>query len=71
MKISVPREVKNREYRVALTPAGAHEFIRHGHRVFVEKDAGAGSSILDSDFISVGATILNSADDVWAEGTSS
>ncbi|WP_371779551.1 alanine dehydrogenase [Streptosporangium subroseum] len=68
MKISVPREVKNREYRVALTPAGAHEFIRHGHRVFVEKDAGAGSSILDSDFISVGATILNSADDVWAEG---
>ena len=53
MKISVPREVKNHEYRVALTPAGAHEFVRHGHEVFVEKDAGAGSSIPDADFQSV------------------
>ncbi|MEU6738653.1 alanine dehydrogenase [Streptosporangium sandarakinum] len=68
MKIAVPREVKDQEYRVALTPAGAHEFIRHGHEVFVEKDAGAGSSIPDSDFEAVGATIVASADDVWAEG---
>ncbi|MGV9777131.1 alanine dehydrogenase [Streptosporangium sp. NPDC003464] len=68
MKIAVPREVKNHEYRVALTPAGAHEFVRHGHRVFVERDAGAGSSIPDSDFQSVGATMVDSADDVWAEG---
>ncbi|GIH94514.1 alanine dehydrogenase [Planobispora siamensis] len=68
MKIAVPREVKNHEYRVALTPAGVHEFVRHGHRVFVEKDAGTGSSIPDSDFESAGATILASADDVWAEG---
>ncbi|GII01847.1 alanine dehydrogenase [Planobispora takensis] len=68
MKIAVPREVKNHEYRVALTPAGVHEFVRHGHRVFVEKDAGAGSSIPDSDFEGAGATILASADDVWAEG---
>ncbi|GIH79745.1 alanine dehydrogenase [Planobispora longispora] len=68
MKIAVPREVKNHEYRVALTPAGAHEFVRQGHRVFVEKGAGVGSSIPDSDFESVGATILDSADEVWAEG---
>lgn len=68
MKIAVPREVKNHEYRVALTPAGAHEFARHGHRVFVEKDAGAGSSIPDADFRSVGATVLEAADDVWTEG---
>ncbi|MFI6511493.1 alanine dehydrogenase [Streptosporangium sp. NPDC050855] len=68
MRISVPREVKNHEYRVALTPAGAHEFARHGHRVFVEKGAGLGSSIPDADFRNVGATIVDSADDVWAEG---
>ncbi|GHH63145.1 alanine dehydrogenase [Streptosporangium violaceochromogenes] len=68
MKIAVPREVKTHEYRVALTPAGAHEFARHGHRVFVERDAGAGSSIPDADFRSVGATVLDAADDVWAEG---
>ncbi|MER7205810.1 alanine dehydrogenase [Streptosporangium sp. NPDC000239] len=68
MKIAVPREVKNHEYRVALTPAGAQELVRHGHQVFIEKDAGAGSSIPDSDFQSVGAVIIDSADDVWAEG---
>jgi len=68
VKISIPREVKNHEYRVALTPAGAHEFIRNGHEVFVEKDAGVGSSIPDADFESVGATILDSADEVWAVG---
>ncbi|WP_449063803.1 alanine dehydrogenase [Planomonospora algeriensis] len=68
MRIAVPREVKNHEYRVALTPAGTHEFVRQGHRVFVEKDAGAGSSIPDSSFESAGATIVDSADEVWAEG---
>ncbi|MFJ2029129.1 alanine dehydrogenase [Streptosporangium sp. NPDC087985] len=68
MKIAVPREVMSHEYRVALTPAGAHEFVRHGHRVYIEKDAGAGSSITDADFRSVGATVLESADEVWAEG---
>ncbi|WP_433376612.1 alanine dehydrogenase [Streptosporangium sp. CA-115845] len=68
MKISVPREVKTREYRVALTPSGAHELIRHGHQVFVEKGAGVGSAIPDADFQRVGAIILDSVDDVWAEG---
>jgi alanine dehydrogenase len=68
VKIAVPREVKSQEYRVALTPAGAHELVRHGHRVFVERDAGIGSAIPDADFAAVGATVLDSADDIWAEG---
>ena len=44
MKVGIPREVKNHEYRVAITPAGVHELVRSGHEVFVEKDAGVGSS---------------------------
>ncbi|MCT9930008.1 alanine dehydrogenase [Planotetraspora sp. A-T 1434] len=68
MKVGVPREIKTQEYRVALTPAGAHEFVRHGHDVFIERDAGTGSAILDADFAAAGAVILDSADDVWAEG---
>ena len=68
MKVAVPREVMSQEYRVALTPAGAYELTRHGHRVLVERGAGAGSSITDADFAAAGATIVESADDVWAEG---
>ncbi|MFE3448215.1 alanine dehydrogenase [Nonomuraea sp. NPDC059194] len=65
MRVGVPREVKNHEYRVALTPAGAHELVRHGHQVFVERDAGRGSAIPDEDFAAVGATILDGPDEVW------
>ncbi|MBA2889333.1 alanine dehydrogenase [Nonomuraea soli] len=68
MKVGVPREVKNHEYRVALTPAGAHELVRHGHQVFVEHDAGAGSAIPDAYFEQAGAVILPGPDDVWGEG---
>ena len=68
MKIGVPSEIKNNEYRVAMTPAGAHELVRHGHDVFVERSAGAGSSIPDEDYIGAGAKILETADDVWATG---
>jgi alanine dehydrogenase len=67
MKIGVPREVKNNEYRVAITPAGVHELTRHGHQVYVEREAGVGSAIRDEDFVAAGAEILGSADDVWAE----
>ena len=66
MKVGIPREVKNHEYRVAITPAGVHELVRHGHEVYVEKDAGVGSSITDDDYVAAGATILGTADDVWA-----
>ena len=68
MKVGIPREVKDNEYRVAITPAGVHELTSHGHSVYLEKEAGLGSSLPDSDFVAAGATILGSADDVWAEG---
>jgi len=66
MKVGVPREVKNNEYRVAITPAGVHELVRHGHAVVVEQGAGVGSAIRDDDFVTAGAQILPTADDVWA-----
>ena len=67
MRVRIPREVKNNEYRVAITPAGVQELTRHGHAVVVEKDAGVGSSITDEEFVAAGASIIGSADDVWAE----
>src|SRR5690242_7047807 len=68
MKVGIPREVKNHEYRVAITPSGVNELVRNGHEVFVETEAGVGSSILDADYVAAGAKILSSADDVWATG---
>ncbi|KAB2345501.1 alanine dehydrogenase [Actinomadura rudentiformis] len=68
MKVGVPREIKNHEYRVAITPAGVHELTRHGHDVFVERGAGLGSQIPDEDFAAAGAKILDGPDEVWAEG---
>lgn len=65
MKVGIPREVKNHEYRVAITPAGVNEFVRHGHQVFVEAGAGVGSSLTDDEFTAAGATILGTADQVW------
>ena len=67
MRIGVPKEVKNHEYRVAITPIGVHELVANGHDVRVEKDAGVGSSIPDEEYVAAGATILDSADDVWGE----
>ena len=66
MKVGVPKELKNHEYRVAITPAGAHELSRAGHQVFIEENAGTGSAIPDADFVAAGATILPTADEVWA-----
>jgi len=68
VQVAIPREVKNREYRVAITPSGVHELVRHGHGVYVETDAGGGSSIPDYDYAAAGATILQTADDVWDAG---
>ena len=67
VKIGIPREVKNNEFRVGITPVGVHELVNHGHTVYIEKDAGVGSSITDEDFVGQGAQILDSADDVWGE----
>jgi alanine dehydrogenase len=68
MKIGVPREIKNHEYRVAITPAGVHELVRHGHEVFIEHDAGVGSSISNEEYTAAGAKILKTADEVWQTG---
>ncbi len=67
MRVGVPKEVKNHEYRVAITPIGVHELVAHGHEVWVEKDAGVGSQIADEAFVAEGAKIIDVADDVWAE----
>jgi alanine dehydrogenase len=67
MKIGVPAEVKNHEYRVAATPAGVHELVRHGHDVTVQRGAGLGSHIPDEEYLAAGAKIIDSADAVWGE----
>lgn len=67
MIIGVPKEVKNNENRVAATPASVHEFISHGHSVLVEANAGAGSGYPDAEYAAEGATIVDSADTVWAD----
>ncbi|WP_327585284.1 alanine dehydrogenase [Nonomuraea sp. NBC_00507] len=67
MKIGVPAEVKNHEYRVAATPAGVHELVRNGHEVLVQRGAGLGSHITDEEYLAAGAKILDGADAVWGE----
>ena len=67
MRIGVPTEGKNHEYRVAITPAGVHELTRHGHDVLVQAGAGIGSSITDDEFADAGAKIVSSRDDVWQD----
>jgi alanine dehydrogenase len=66
-RVGIPREVKDHEYRVAITPGGVKELVACGHTVSIEKDAGAGSSITDEEYVAAGAQIIGSADDVWAE----
>jgi len=63
--VGVPKELKTREYRVGLTPAGVRSFTSHGHRVLVERGAGEGSGIRDEEYVAQGATIVPAAADVW------
>src|SRR6187397_139055 len=67
MRVGVPTEVKNHEYRVAITPSGVHELTGHGHDVLVQTGAGTGSSITDEEFAAAGAKIVASRDDVWQD----
>src|SRR3954454_22371725 len=67
MRIGVPKEVKNHEYRVAMTPAGVHELVVHGHDVLVEAGAGIGSSIPDELSVEAGAKLVGSPDEVWGD----
>jgi alanine dehydrogenase len=65
VKVGIPRELKDNEYRVAITPSGVRELSAAGHDVYVEHDAGVGSSLADDQFVAAGAKILPTADDVW------
>ncbi|WP_026549438.1 alanine dehydrogenase [Arthrobacter sp. Br18] len=65
MIVGVPKEVKNNEFRVAITASGVHEFRSHGHTVLIERNAGLGSNISDEEYLSAGAELVESADDVW------
>jgi alanine dehydrogenase len=67
LRIGVPKEVKNHEYRVAITPIGVHELVSHGHEVCVQKDAGTGSQIDDEEYVAAGARMIDTADDVWEQ----
>jgi alanine dehydrogenase len=67
MRVGVPTEVKDQEYRVAITPAGVHELTGAGHDVLIQASAGTGSSITDDEFAAAGAKIAASADDVWQD----
>ncbi|MBC7797764.1 MAG: alanine dehydrogenase [Pyrinomonadaceae bacterium] len=68
MKIGLPKEIKDNEYRVGLTPAGVRAFTDAGHQVFVERNAGDGSGFEDALYEKAGATILKTPEEVWAEG---
>ena len=63
--IGIPKELKNNEFRVAATPAGVHAYIAAGHKVLVEKNAGIGSAISDQEYSAAGASIIDSADEIW------
>ncbi|WP_134774577.1 alanine dehydrogenase [Ornithinimicrobium flavum] len=65
MIVGVPKEVKNHEYRVAITPVGVHELVERGHRVVVEEGAGTGSEIPDEEYVRAGATIVATAEEAW------
>src|SRR6478736_2273480 len=66
MIIGVPKEIKNNENRVALTPAGAQEFVRRGHTVYLQTKAGEGSGFSDQEYVGAGAKILSKAKEVFA-----
>ncbi|TFC24885.1 alanine dehydrogenase [Cryobacterium sp. TMT2-18-3] len=66
MKVAVPAEIKNNEFRVAITPAGVHDLVAHGHDVLIETGAGLGSGLSDESYAAAGATIMPDAASTWA-----
>jgi alanine dehydrogenase len=65
MRIGVPTEIKDNEYRVGLVPSGVHDLTSDGHQVFVQQGAGDGSGFIDDEYVMAGATILPTADEVY------
>lgn len=68
MKIGLPKEIKDNEYRVGLTPAGVNALSNAGHEVFVQKSAGDGSGFSDELYVKAGGKLLDTADEVWQTG---
>jgi len=68
MRVGVPAEVKNNENRVALTPAGVHELVGRGHEVAIQSGAGIGAGVADAAYVEAGATMLATAEEIWAFG---
>jgi alanine dehydrogenase len=66
MRIGVPKEIKNNENRVAMTPAGVANLSHFGHKIFIEKDAGIGSGFTNEDYLAAGARVVNTPDEAWA-----
>ena len=67
MIVGVPKEIKNNEYRVGMTPSGVNSFISNGHKVFVQKNAGLGSGYTNNDYKEVGAVICDTIEDVYSK----
>ncbi|KOP72682.1 alanine dehydrogenase [Lysinibacillus sp. FJAT-14745] len=67
MKIGIPKEIKNNENRVAMTPAGVVTLTNAGHEVYIETGAGLGSSFTDADYVAAGAHIVEAAKEAWAQ----
>lgn len=65
MRVGVPQEVKNNEFRVGITPSGVHELVAHGHEVLIQTGAGEGSQITDAEYVAQGATMVDDPDEVW------
>jgi alanine dehydrogenase len=65
MRIGIPTEIKNHEYRVAITPAGVHQLVVAGHDVLVQRGAGTGSAVADAAYAQAGGTLLDTAAEVW------
>lgn len=68
MKIGIPKEIKNNENRVGMTPAGVKELVEHGHELFVQHSAGEGSGFTDEEYENAGAKILPTIEDIYAIG---
>ncbi|PTX51207.1 L-alanine dehydrogenase [Gemmobacter caeni] len=67
MKIGCPKEIKPQEFRVGMTPDAVKEAVNHGHSVMIETNAGAGAGFSDSDYVAAGATILGTAEEIFAQ----
>ncbi len=68
MKIGLPKEIKDNEYRVGLTPAGVQALVGDGHTVYVQKTAGEGSGFKDEQYVKAGGQLLDTADEIWQAG---